>query len=173
MLEPLVTPRMILRPYRPDEGPLLHAWMADHRVIFWAKRTITPAESEAWLKEILALPDGLGWWAAFSRDGGERHLGHVGLQRLGKSADIEIAYHFHVEAWGQGLATEAAEAVLDHGFRGIRLARIVAIALPTNQRSLRVIAKLGLPFVGMREHHGIEHREFALTRAAYLTGAMA
>jgi ribosomal-protein-alanine N-acetyltransferase len=167
MIPPIETARLTLRPYRPDEGPLLHRLMADHRVIFWAKRPITPAETEAWLEEILALPDGLGWWAVFPRDG-ERHLGHVGLQPLGKSADIEIAYHFHADAWGQGYATEAARAVLDYGFRELRLDRIVAIALPTNRRSLRVIAKLGLPETGMRLHHGIEHREFALARASYL-----
>jgi RimJ/RimL family protein N-acetyltransferase len=170
MIAPFATPRLALRPYRPDEGPLLHQLMADHSVIFWAKRTITPPESEAWLRDILALPDGLGWWAVFAREGG-RHLGHVGLQPLGKSRDIEIAYHFHADAWGHGYATEAARAVLDHGFREAGLDRIVAIALPTNHRSLRVIEKLGLPEIGTRLHHGVEHREFALTREAYLARA--
>lgn len=167
MIEPIQTARMSLRPYRPGEAPLIHELMADHRVIFWAKRAMTPAESAAWLSEILALPDGLGWWAAF-RTGDERHLGHVGLQPLGKSPDIEIAYHFHVHAWGQGFATEAARAIIDHGFRRLGLERILAIALPTNAHSLGVIERLGLAETSARMHHGLEHRQFALTRAAYL-----
>jgi RimJ/RimL family protein N-acetyltransferase len=170
MSEPILTPRQLLRPYRADEAPLLHALMADLRVIFWAKRPMTLAEAEDWLREIDPMPAGLGWWAVFRRGDGP-HLGHVGLQHLGDSRDVEIAYHFHVDAWGQGYATEAARALLDHGFRVLGLDRIVAIALPTNERSLRVIAKLGLLPAGERSHHGRVHRAFALAREPYLSHA--
>lgn len=170
MPDVITTERMILRPYGPDEAPLLHALMSDTRVIFWAPRPMTTAESERWLADIHATPDGLGWRAAFAResDTETRHLSHVGLQLLTGGPDIEIAYHFHVDAWGKGLATEAARAILDHGFHQLDLERIVAIALPTNERSLRVIAKLGMPFIGERDHRGRAHRQFALTRDAYL-----
>jgi RimJ/RimL family protein N-acetyltransferase len=170
MFDAIETERLIIRPYRPDEAPLLHSIIGDRRVIFWATRSFTFPEAERWLAEILAMPDGLGWWPVFRREGPHEgaHLGHVALQRLGDSEDIEIAYHFHVDAWGRGYATEAARAALDYGFRALGLERIVAIALPVNARSIRVIDKLGLEPIGTRMHHELEHREFALTRAEYL-----
>jgi RimJ/RimL family protein N-acetyltransferase len=48
--------------------------------------------------------------------------------------------------WGRGYATEAARAALDHGFREIGLSDIVALTVPANQRSRRVMERLGLTY---------------------------
>ena len=46
--------------------------------------------------------------------------------------------------WGQGIATEAARAVLDYGFRALNLPLIVAFAHKENRRSHRVLSKIGM-----------------------------
>jgi len=46
--------------------------------------------------------------------------------------------------WGQGLATEAARAVLHHGFETLRIDEIVALTVPANVRSRRVMEKIGM-----------------------------
>jgi len=45
---------------------------------------------------------------------------------------------------GGGYATEAARAALDYGFREIGSSDIVALTVPANQRSRRVMERLGM-----------------------------
>jgi RimJ/RimL family protein N-acetyltransferase len=59
--------------------------------------------------------------------------------------------------WGNGLATEAAQAVMDYGFGTLGLQRIVAVVHPENRASLRVLQKLGMTFERMAVHQGVEH----------------
>ena len=49
-------------------------------------------------------------------NGGES-LGRSGLVSLEGSGLIEIGYHFVTAAWGQGVATDVGNRVLDYGFR--------------------------------------------------------
>ncbi|MGX1100064.1 GNAT family N-acetyltransferase [Amorphus sp. MBR-141] len=87
--------------------------------------------------------------------------------------DAEISWHLLPRFWGQGFATEGACAVLDHAMHVVRPERVVAFALPDNIRSLRVIRRVGLPYIADRHHAGRPHAFFALSRKAYLTAAPA
>jgi RimJ/RimL family protein N-acetyltransferase len=114
----------------------------------------------------------MGWWAVFNKGqagDGSAFLGQVCLQRLRDSELIEIAYHFVPEAWGRGYATEAARALLDYGFRNLQLDQIVAVVLPDNKPSERVIHRLALPYIEDRMHAGLTHRFYALSREAYFS----
>jgi RimJ/RimL family protein N-acetyltransferase len=57
---------------------------------------------------------------------------------------VEIAWRFAYEHWGKGYATEAARAVLDDAFGRVGLAEVVAITTPHNERSRRVMDRLGM-----------------------------
>jgi RimJ/RimL family protein N-acetyltransferase len=46
--------------------------------------------------------------------------------------------------WGRGYATEAARAALDYGFGKLGLSEIGALTVPANQRSRRVMERLGM-----------------------------
>lgn len=83
-------------------------------------------------------------------------IGFCGLSPLSQS-EIEIGWWLAPEYWGNGLATEAALAVMLFGFERLNLPRIVSIAQPPNQRSIRVMEKLGMHFEKMStDHRGIE-----------------
>ena len=56
----------------------------------------------------------------------------------------ELGYDIARNVWGRGLATEAATAVCDWGFREYALAKIFAGTDARNRRSLRVMEKLGM-----------------------------
>ncbi|HBY99311.1 MAG TPA: hypothetical protein DEP84_36125 [Chloroflexi bacterium] len=157
-----------MRPYRDDEADLLGLLLRDRRVFFWSEAPVTERDVENVLNRSLALrPKGLGWFAAFSEDR-DRFVGDAVLQPLAGTGEIEIGYHLVPDAWGKGYATEAAEALLDYGFQALRLPRVVAVALPENRRSLRVLERLGLPYIEDRIHADHLHRYHALTRAEYL-----
>jgi len=57
---------------------------------------------------------------------------------------VEIGWRLGAEFWGQGLATEGARAVLRFGFDELKLPEIVALTVPANRRSRRVMEKIGM-----------------------------
>jgi [ribosomal protein S5]-alanine N-acetyltransferase len=78
------------------------------------------------------------------KSGGEV-VGLAGLDRREAGpASAELAFLLKVGFWGQGYATEAAEVVVDFGFKRLKLNRIYARHLAGNSASGRVLAKLGL-----------------------------
>ncbi len=59
-------------------------------------------------------------------------IGAAGLQHLEGGPEVEVGYRFLKEHWGQGYATESAQASIAYGFDEVGLDRIVAVALETN-----------------------------------------
>lgn len=73
----------------------------------------------------------------------------IGLCGLHHSEDgIELSYMFFPEYWGQGLAYEAAEASLNHGFNSLNFSEIIAITQEMNQASCKLLEKLGMQHFG-------------------------
>lgn len=65
----------------------------------------------------------------------------------------EFGYVFHPRHWGRGYATEAAEMLLDIGFRTLGLHRVTATCHPDNVGSWRVLEKAGMTREArMRDH---------------------
>lgn len=165
----LVTERLALRPFRVEDRPLLAGLMRDPAVFFWETQPVSDAAVDAVLERTRALePRAMGWFAAFRRDDDGTFVGTVALKPAdpARSADAEISWHLRPACWGNGFATEGARAVLDHAMRVVRPERVVAYALPDNIRSLRVIRRVGLPYIGERQHAGLPHAFFALSRTA-------
>ena len=140
-----------------------------HRYIFRE-----PPDPEAWRARTLARitsgwpPVGGIWAVEWQREPG--FLGWCGLFPLEDSGLIEIGYRYVRAAWGQGVATEAARTVLDHGFRALALDPIVAVADPDNRGSHRVLEKIGLRRAGEAHYSGQWLPFYRLTRAEYLSG---
>jgi RimJ/RimL family protein N-acetyltransferase len=57
---------------------------------------------------------------------------------------VEIGWRMMRSAWGQGYATEAARAAMQCGFETLGFDEIVAMTVPANVRSLRVMHRLGM-----------------------------
>jgi RimJ/RimL family protein N-acetyltransferase len=96
----------------------------------------------------------LGHWAIEVTDSGALHgrvIGTVLLLTLpnGDGA-VEIGWHLHPDAWGHGYASEAAAAVLRHGFEG-GLEEINAVTHLANGPSQAVCRRIGM------EHRGVTH----------------
>lgn len=76
-------------------------------------------------------------------------MGMCGLIKRDNLPDVDIGFAFLPRYWGKGYAYEAAAAVLTYGREVHKLARIVAIVLPSNSGSINVLQKLGLTFEQM------------------------
>lgn len=89
-----------------------------------------------------------------------RHLDVEGVD------EVETGYGFLPDYWGRGLATEIARACVDIGHRRLGLPSVVAIALPTNGASQRVLLKSGLVYERAITHEGLPELLFRTNGAA-------
>ena len=89
---------------------------------------------------------GFGQWVELP--GEASFIGVVGLETVSYDAHftpaVEVAWRLVRAYWGRGYATEAAKAALDYGFGEVGLGEIVALTVPANQRSRRVMERLGM-----------------------------
>ena len=79
----------------------------------------------------------------------QKVIGYCGLIHFsdidGKAED-EIGYRLNRSYWGQGYATEAAQAIQAYGFTVVGLKRMVSMIDHNNVRSIRVAEKIGLHY---------------------------
>ena len=73
-------------------------------------------------------------------------IGTCGLLRREQLDDFDVGFAFLPRYWSQGYAFEAAAAVMDYATKSLGLKRIVAVTSPDNDRSIRLLAKLGMRF---------------------------
>lgn len=77
-------------------------------------------------------------------------IGHCGFFDIDKTnCCAEISYCLKSELWGQGIMTEALDAILKFGFEDYGLNRIVARVMKGNVGSVKVIQKLGFVQEGL------------------------
>lgn len=73
-------------------------------------------------------------------------IGMCGLIKRDGLDDVDIGFAFLPEFCGVGYAQEAAAATMAYGKRAFGLTRIVAITSPDNERSIKLLEKIGLTF---------------------------
>ncbi|MEH8226427.1 GNAT family N-acetyltransferase [Aeromonas veronii] len=71
-------------------------------------------------------------------------LGICGLIKRDTLEQVDIGYAFLPQYRGQGYAIEAAHAALADGKSRLGIGQVVAIVTPGNERSIGLLAKLGL-----------------------------
>jgi RimJ/RimL family protein N-acetyltransferase len=173
------TPRLKIRQWTLDDAPVALDILSRIEVVQWlgdGVPVLTKDLDEARMKverwRGRENPP-LGHWAVEVADGGPldgRVIGTVLLLTLPNSenGEVEIGWHLHPEAWGNGYAPEAAREVLRRAFDG-GLPEVHAVTHLTNTNSMRVGAKLGM------EHLGITHnwyeepsQHYRITREQWL-----
>lgn len=92
-------------------------------------------------------------------------IGICGYSPSSKGA-VEIGYWLGKSWWGQGLATEAARALMDHAFQQPGVRRITCGHFVDNPASRRVIEKLGFRAAGS-EPHWCEARQASVEALRY------
>lgn len=148
-ITPISTPRLLLRPWRPDDLPAFAALNADPRVMEHLPKVLDRAESDAMAARIQQHIDqhGFGRWAV-EVPGVADFAGFVGLGIPQFEAPfmpcVEIGWRLAHASWGKGYATEAAQAVLEFGFEHLNLPEIVSFTVPANERSWRVMERIGM-----------------------------
>jgi [ribosomal protein S5]-alanine N-acetyltransferase len=127
----------------------------------------TREQSEAWLRKDIAhwQAHDFGVWLAFERMT-DQLVGRIGarITPVEGALEVELAWIVHPDHWGQGYAAELAAPSRDLAFsRGLN--SVIAMTLPTNTSSRRVMEKLGMSYERDITHAGLEHVLYRSTRA--------
>lgn len=167
----LRTQRLALRPIVEDDVPALHRFWTnpDVRRYLWDDRIISVqqvrdivAASQAFFEEV-----GSGFFAIALPARPERLIGFCGHRRFEDGESVELLYGILPEHWGAGLVTEAAIEVLRHGFESCGFDRVVAATDTPNQRSVRVMQRLGMVFDHRGQWHGLDTVFYSIEKADF------
>jgi ribosomal-protein-alanine N-acetyltransferase len=161
----LHTERLTLRPLgRGDAGALHALWSAPGVVRFlWDGKAIPFEQTEDILarSERLFAESGYGLWGAWARDG-DQLVGFAGLWFFRDPPELELIYGVADDLCGQGIATEAAAAVLEHAIEELGMDVIRASTDAPNTASMHVLDKLGFRFVRRGRVNGLDTRFYEL-----------
>jgi RimJ/RimL family protein N-acetyltransferase len=141
----LETDRLILRGWRDADLDPFARMMADAEIVrFIGGNTL--ARGDAWRVMATLVGHwalrGFGFWVVERKADGA-FLGRVGLWQPEGWPGLEVGWALDRPYWGEGYASEAAKASLDHGFRNYPVAQLISVIHPENQPSQRVARRLG------------------------------
>ncbi len=151
------TPRLVATPVSPDD-------LADFRRLFQDGQVALTMDGKRTDAEVIAIVErdvehwerhGYGCWSWRLRATGE-FVGRGGLRTvvLEGNEETEVAYALLPAFWRRGHATEIARFSVEHAFGACGLDSLVAMTLPTNEGSRRVMTNAGFAF-----DHDITHRD--------------
>lgn len=107
-----------------------------------------------------------GIWAIEKNISAEKMVGYCGLRYLDELDEVELLYGLAKPYWGRGIATKAAKASISYGFDVAALDKIIAMVLPENQASKRVLEKAGLRYEKQIHMFALDVLYYSLSRNA-------
>lgn len=159
------TPRLTLRPPRMDDASALAGTIGNYDVVRWLGSVPFPYGVEDAERFIAGLDRSKErHWLIFEDDA---LVGGIGISG-------ELGFWLARTAWGRGIATEAADAVIDLHFRDRKAEALVSGHFVSNERSARVLDKLGFRDDGVTTIDArvlgqrVESRRVVLTRQDWL-----
>ena len=159
------TPRLILRTAtEKDVEAVALSWEL-------GKRVLSQEEAQAKIKWMLdnhkqnAPQKIVHLCLSIIEKGSGEFIGWCGLDHRNQTHEFPVLFYLLQESyWGNGLGTEAAQAVIDYGFGELGLSRIDSGAASDNLASKRIMEKIGMRYVGTDADGGYL---FTLTKEAY------
>ncbi len=167
-MQNLETERLILRPWAHDDAPRLLDILSRIEVMQWLgdgepklMKDLDEAHERIDKYAERAAEPPRGIWAIAPKAGGEPR-GTVLLVTLpdAENGEVEIGWHLHPDSWGHGYASEAAAAVLGHGFAA-GLPEILAVTHVGNDPSQKVCRRIGM------HHQGVVEKWYDLPSELY------
>jgi [ribosomal protein S5]-alanine N-acetyltransferase len=136
------TQRLRIRAFQRNDWQAVYDYTSDPAVMTYIPEgPFTPEQARAF------VADNTGEQAravAVLLETDDRLIGHMTFHPWFAPRTYEIGWVFHRAYHGHGYATEAATALLRHGFEALRLHRIIATCQPENVASRRVMEKVGM-----------------------------
>jgi RimJ/RimL family protein N-acetyltransferase len=143
---PILTERLLLRPFTLDDAASAHAWLSDEEVMrhIPGGRDHSLEQTQNRIRRYLQHGGEHGFtkWLVTDRTTGEL-MGDGGLYTLPNDPRVELGFRFARQHWGQGYASEMAQAWMAQFHILLPGVTLYGIVLPDHLRSQRVLEKLG------------------------------
>lgn len=145
----LTTDRLILRTWLESDSQPMFEINQDPKVMAYFPRLQSLETTQKFITHVCHHFELYGYtlYACTRKDSNE-FIGFIGLQNVSFQEHftpaVEIGWRLSSKHWGQGFATEGAQAVLDDAFQRLKLAEVVSFTAIKNTRSIRVMQKIGL-----------------------------
>jgi len=152
-LPELTTPRLLLRKLRQEDAEDMFDYASDPEVakeVTWDAHR-SPGDSLGFINFNLGKygRGEVADWGLVLKENGKL-IGTMGFVWWKPDhAKAELGYAMSRKYWGRGLMTEAVKAVMDFGFRFMKLNRLEARCNDTNPGSERVMVKCGMKYEGL------------------------
>lgn len=155
----ILTPRLELRCYQPEDAPLLTEAISasvPHLQAWFPWALPEPVSAEVRLAILAGMIERYEKLAdftmgIFNRDGTQL-LGGTGLHPRGRAVCWEIGYWVRADAEGLGYVTEASIALTQVALGLVRLPRLEIRCETRNLRSRRIPERLGFTLEGVLRH---------------------
>ena len=166
----LSTERLALGPWTRDDAPAGLGIFGRDEVTHWLTPAMEPihddegmrATLESWTDEDAAAEPPVGHWAVRRRVDNVL-VGSITLRRMPPfEEDLELAWQFSPDHWGQGFAIEAARAVATWAFAS-SAHELFAVMRPANERAEKLARRLGMQWVGETDkYYGLRLQVYRL-----------
>lgn len=149
MIPKFETERLTLRDWIASDREPFIQMNSDLDVMRNFPRHLSRKESLAFIEKSMTLlaREKYGYWAVEEKSTNE-FLGFVALAEVSFQSRftpcIEIGWRFKKSAWGKGFASEGARKLLEYGFDSLALNEIVSLTAKVNERSWRVMERIGM-----------------------------
>ena len=150
----LKTERLVLRDFQPGDFAAVHAYAAIpefSRFEAWGPNT--PEDTRKYIADMMTQASQNPRWKfelAITLANSGQLIGGSGIRRESQeSAVANLGWAVNSDFQRQGFATEAAQALINFGFKQMGLSLIYATCDARNQASSRVMEKLGMKRVGL------------------------
>ena len=150
----LETERLVIRPFRLADLDAYSRIVADPAVMrLLTGKAQTRGEARLYIEECITSErdNGYSRYAVSLRDTDEL-IGFCGFRMI--HDEIDFGWRYAKRHWNSGYGTEAARSVLKYGLEVLKLPLLVAVALPENTASIRIMQKLGMERDGFGEWEG-------------------
>ena len=161
----LETERLLLREFvcsddigmfELDSNPKVHLYLGNRPVLTIEESRLYIANLKQQYKD-----NGVGRWAVILKETNE-FIGWSGIKLIKESINehhhfYEIGYRLIEKHWGNGFATEAGLAFINHAFNNLNVTALYAYADANNKESRRILEKLGLRYINTFELESEEH----------------
>ncbi|MBE9388734.1 GNAT family N-acetyltransferase [Vagococcus salmoninarum] len=146
------TERLILRPITLADGADMYEYASDPETTQYVFETHTSLENTLDNIASYFLSQPLGKYA-IELKATHKMIGTIDIRLVDLHHRGEIGYTINKAYWGQGITTEASQALVDLAFGPLQLKRLEAIHDVKNPASGRVMEKFGLKHEGTVPHY--------------------
>jgi RimJ/RimL family protein N-acetyltransferase len=143
----LETRRLVIRSFASSDAPDYAALVADPEVMQYIGdgSAVDAAQAKAYVENCVENERTLGFARyVLELRNTNNFIGICGFALI--DGYVDFGYRIARKYWGNGYVNEAAPALIRYGFERLGFESIVAIAYSENQRSIRVMEKLGFEY---------------------------